>query len=313
MPALSGMKIDPVILSITIAISLFLLIAAVLHLLIKLVMKIRSSQSNEDDDYPEMSNSGSFQRQLQHLFHLQDSGLDQASIDALPVFHYRDIVGLKEPFDCAVCLCEFTELDQLRLLPLCSHAFHISCIDTWLLANSTCPLCREAIIGLSFESPLFYYIERQKEIEGGSPGYAVKNSEEDSSSAISDKRVFSVRLGKLKNSEKSANRGDEIGETSSSTMDSRRCYSMGSFQYVVDGSDLQVALCPKSRDRDGRGQIGDFTREGDCEDSEENKISNVGGKGESFSVSKIWQWSKKGKYQDSSCADYSKSVGLCLP
>jgi hypothetical protein len=47
------------------------------------------------------------------LFHLHDSGsgLDQAFINTLPVFAYREIVvgsggdGAKEPFECAVCLC----------------------------------------------------------------------------------------------------------------------------------------------------------------------------------------------------------------
>ncbi|KAE8716531.1 RING-H2 finger protein ATL46 [Hibiscus syriacus] len=107
-------------------------------------MKHRSPSSlSESDRYPEMSGTDAYQRQLQQLFHLHDSGLDQSFIDALPVFLYKEIMGLKEPSDCAVCLCEFLEEDKLRLLPLCSHAFHIDCIDTWLMSNSTCPLCRE--------------------------------------------------------------------------------------------------------------------------------------------------------------------------
>ncbi|CAI9282174.1 unnamed protein product [Lactuca saligna] len=80
-------------------------------------------------------------RQLQQLFHLH-SGLDQAFIDALPLFLYKELMGSKEPIDCVVCLCKFSEQDKLRSLPLCSHAFHIHCIDTLLLSNSTCPLCR---------------------------------------------------------------------------------------------------------------------------------------------------------------------------
>uniref|UniRef100_A0A3Q7IUH8 Aminotransferase-like plant mobile domain-containing protein n=1 Tax=Solanum lycopersicum TaxID=4081 RepID=A0A3Q7IUH8_SOLLC len=49
-----------------------------------------SSQSN---GYPEVSSSDALQRQLQQLFHLHDSGLDQTFIDALPVFlpvFYKD-------------------------------------------------------------------------------------------------------------------------------------------------------------------------------------------------------------------------------
>ncbi|MFS8024420.1 putative transcription factor C2H2 family [Helianthus anomalus] len=38
---------------------------------------------------------------------------------------YKEVVGVNEPFDCAVCLCEFSENDKLRLLPTCSHVFHI--------------------------------------------------------------------------------------------------------------------------------------------------------------------------------------------
>ena len=67
---------------------------------------------------------------IQLLFHLHDSGLDQAFIDALPMFYYKDMIGLKEPSDCAVFLCEFSDLDKLRLLPTCSHAFHTACMKS---------------------------------------------------------------------------------------------------------------------------------------------------------------------------------------
>ena len=50
---------------------------------------------------------------------------------------------------CAICLCAFCAGDELRTLP-CAHAFHVACIDSWLLGHGrgdpqqppTCPLCK---------------------------------------------------------------------------------------------------------------------------------------------------------------------------
>ncbi|KAK9930380.1 hypothetical protein M0R45_027419 [Rubus argutus] len=38
------------------------------------------------------------------------------------------------------------KLDHGMLLPKCSHAFHINCIDTWLRSHTNCPLCRAYIV-----------------------------------------------------------------------------------------------------------------------------------------------------------------------
>jgi len=271
---------------------------------------------------------------LQQLFHLHDSGLDQAFIDALPVFQYKEIVGLKEPFDCAVCLCEFSEQDKLRLLPLCSHAFHIDCIDTWLLSNSTCPLCRGALYtpGLGMGNPVFDfdYLRDPEDgfglpCSGGGGAIGQKPSEIE---IISEKRVFPVRLGKFRGtSNEGHGRGGEkerdVGETSSSSLDARRCYSMGSYQYVVADSTLQVALCPNRASNGGGGgaELKNLTgRDGHNRnstttivDAEARKIS-ARSKNESLSVSKIWLWSKKGKFPNSSNADFSGiPVDMSLP
>lgn len=305
---------SPVILFIIVVLAVVFFVVAILHLLIRFLLK--KQRSAQSQNYPEMPTSGNaFQRQLQQLFHLHDSGLDQAYIDALPVFLYKDIMGLKEPFDCAVCLCEFSEQDKLRLLPLCSHAFHIHCIDTWLLSNSSCPLCRGVILssaaGISFENPVFYFGD-SKDSEDEN---VLKAGEDDEGSAVVDeKRVFSVRLGKFKNG---GTVESEVGETSNSSLGARRCYSMGSCQYVVDGSDLQVALCPSRRgergngdERERWGHTSNFTS---CGDADGKRINN-GAKGESFSVSKIWLWSKKGKFPSSTpTAHYSSAFNLSIP
>ncbi|KAL9678740.1 hypothetical protein QQ045_016590 [Rhodiola kirilowii] len=105
-------------------------------------------QSNSE----QASTSHVLQRQLQQLFRLHDSGLDQSSIDSLPVFYYKDVMGLKQQFECAVCLSEFSNQDKLKLRPLYIHAFHINCIDPWLMSNSTCPLCRGTLLNPSLPS-----------------------------------------------------------------------------------------------------------------------------------------------------------------
>ncbi|KAI4376296.1 hypothetical protein MLD38_014077 [Melastoma candidum] len=70
------------------------------------------------------------------------SGLDRAVIDALPIFKFSSLKGLKQGLECAVCMSTFQEMELLRLLPKCNHAFHTMCIDRWLENHSTCPLCR---------------------------------------------------------------------------------------------------------------------------------------------------------------------------
>ncbi|KAL3818645.1 hypothetical protein ACJIZ3_004550 [Penstemon smallii] len=262
-----GSSINQLILLVVVILAIIIFIFGLLQLLIKCVKKSSPSfssisQSNQSQN---SSNTPTFQRQLQQLFQLHDSGLDQALIDTLPIFYYKEIMGLKEPFDCAVCLCEFTDWDKLKLLPNCSHAFHIQCIETWLLSNSTCPLCRSLI---DFET------------------LRVNESFADNCGP-SPTRICSVQLGKLRK----LNEGLDIEEvsTSTSSIDARRCFSMGAFEYIVGDWDLQVALSSGNCE----GQFGN-SAEIDC------KRINPRSRDESLSVSKIWLWSKKGKFHTSS-------------
>ncbi|EOY07552.1 hypothetical protein QUC31_011267 [Theobroma cacao] len=57
----------------------------------------------------------------------------------IPIFRYSKDCNEET---CAVCLSDFKEGEQIRVLPDCLHIFHVACIDAWLNLHSNCPLCR---------------------------------------------------------------------------------------------------------------------------------------------------------------------------
>lgn len=87
------------------------------------------------------------------IWYIRTVGLGQDVIDSISVFKYKKDEFLIDGSDCSVCLTEFEEDESLRLLPKCSHAFHIPCIDTWLRSHKNCPLCRAPIVSDMDNSP----------------------------------------------------------------------------------------------------------------------------------------------------------------
>ncbi|XP_072992943.1 RING-H2 finger protein ATL52-like [Typha latifolia] len=83
---------------------------------------------------------------IHHVWYIRTVGLDEATIGSIAVTEYKAGAGLLGAADCSVCLGEFQDGELVRLLPKCGHAFHISCIDTWLRSHVNCPLCRAHIV-----------------------------------------------------------------------------------------------------------------------------------------------------------------------
>jgi Ring finger domain len=77
-----------------------------------------------------------------------NTGLGETLINRIALLKYRKNDGLVVSTDCSVCLGEFNEDESLRLLPECTHAFHVECIDKWLESHSNCPICRASVISV---------------------------------------------------------------------------------------------------------------------------------------------------------------------
>ncbi|KAL2454494.1 RING-H2 finger protein ATL13 [Abeliophyllum distichum] len=360
-------KVSPSVLLIIIILAIIFFISGLLHLLVRFLIK----PPNRDSD-DELENGSALQGQLQQLFHLHDAGVDQSFIDTLPIFNYKAIIGVKDPFDCAVCLCEFEAEDKLRLLPKCSHAFHMECIDTWLLSHSTCPLCRAILLpDMSPNgncSPMVLVLESGSESSreivqesglGSMNSVARVNSHlstlcgddfrvlhAEKSGEIQEKedenkklfvgpgeKVVPVKLGKFRNVD-----GGIEGSTSNNDVDERRCFSMGSFAYVMDeNTSLQVPIRTPSTKKqsskkcsfpltpghklalsecgcDSRREFNGFEAFRILEISNDNDRKVIGrSKRDSFSVSKIWLRGKKDRPNSATMESSRRAFSFRFP
>lgn len=68
------------------------------------------------------------------------------SVEELNSLPCVDRVGGGGVVDCAVCMESVEVGEKCRFLPNCGHYFHVACIDSWLLKNPVCPVCRACIV-----------------------------------------------------------------------------------------------------------------------------------------------------------------------
>ncbi|KDP28554.1 hypothetical protein JCGZ_14325 [Jatropha curcas] len=82
-------------------------------------------------------------------------GLDQAVINSYPKFQFtKDGSSNGNSTTCSICLCEYKDLEMLRMMPECRHFFHLCCIDAWLKLNGSCPVCRNSPLPTPLSTPL---------------------------------------------------------------------------------------------------------------------------------------------------------------
>ncbi|KAL8555720.1 hypothetical protein ACS0TY_003510 [Phlomoides rotata] len=73
----------------------------------------------------------------------------ESVVDAFPLKYHKKIKNAESDSadvrQCYICLCEYEEGDELRVLP-CNHEYHVPCVDKWLKeVNRVCPLCRHDV------------------------------------------------------------------------------------------------------------------------------------------------------------------------
>jgi len=85
----------------------------------------------------------------------RNRGANQRTINELPTRQFvvpeqknsedsktDDAPGTKDnQKSCCICMENFKDAENVRTLP-CLHIFHTSCIDSWLVRSSTCPICK---------------------------------------------------------------------------------------------------------------------------------------------------------------------------
>ncbi|KAJ1289508.1 hypothetical protein BS78_02G169700 [Paspalum vaginatum] len=314
-PSAAASRITPAVLFVTVVLAVVLLVSGLLHVLRRLFLKTHHA------------GAGAGERQLQHLFFPANDdgggggaggscgGLGQAAIDALPEFAYAELSGASanpagagaaaasrkgkekaaRPFDCAVCLCEFAAHDRLRLLPPCGHAFHVACIDVWLRSSATCPLCRTKLSKAAAAAPSAGNDAGEDESKQQQQDQQAPSAEPASSV------VLPVRLGRFQIADADADADADAAESStgtSSRINARRCYSMGSYQYVLADEHLLVSVhVPR------HGNAGAAAAGGSGDQQQQQPGRKVFARGDSFSVSKIWQWRGSRRLPGALCAD----------
>lgn len=138
---------------------------------------------------------------------LPETTSSSSVFDLLPTFTFSSITRRADAAgggDCAVCLSKFEQNDLLRLLPLCCHAFHAECIDTWLRSKLTCPLCRSTVAASESDLAMVFR-----------------------SSSVAGSDSFRLEIGNI-----SSRREGDITAVAGETRG--RSYSVGAFEYLID-------------------------------------------------------------------------------
>eukprot|EP00771_Trimastix_marina_P000858 gnl/Trimastix_PCT/1890.p1 GENE.gnl/Trimastix_PCT/1890~~gnl/Trimastix_PCT/1890.p1 ORF type:complete len:393 (+),score=56.09 gnl/Trimastix_PCT/1890:29-1180(+) len=85
--------------------------------------------------------SESARERLEEFLEPVSRGADEGFVQSLPTTKVDPAAMPEDKQQCAICLLDWEEGDEVRTLP-CLHIFHAECIDRWLRDHNTCPVCK---------------------------------------------------------------------------------------------------------------------------------------------------------------------------
>lgn len=132
----SGPNFSPLIITIIVILATTLLVVTFYTIFTKYCRRRRRTASSADVE----ANRDQTPRDQWRV--ASSAGAEDPVVKNIKVFKYKKGDGVVEGSECSVCLGEFQDGESLRLLPKCSHAFHLHCINTWLKSQPSCPICR---------------------------------------------------------------------------------------------------------------------------------------------------------------------------
>ncbi|XP_078433759.1 putative E3 ubiquitin-protein ligase RHA4A isoform X3 [Wolffia australiana] len=143
---------------------------------------------------------------MRTMHQLPEQGMKKEVRDLLPVVIFRESFLIRET-QCSVCLADYKSEECLKRIPPCGHTFHVDCIDGWLSAHASCPLCRVSLAG----APRSVAIDEARLGDGDS-----RSDSGDSTPGAGDSRsaVCDAKLG-------AGDSRSDSGDSSSGNVDSR--------------------------------------------------------------------------------------------
>lgn len=97
----------------------------------------------------------------------EEEGLDDIELRQIPTLKFKQKLWHLNEIDdtCPICFEDYKENDIVSKLPICDHAFHKKCVNSWLKKNRFCPLCRADVREKLFDKFGSFQSENQLSIE----------------------------------------------------------------------------------------------------------------------------------------------------